>query len=551
MPDKGLPDSEKSNPEISLDTPEKNPADPPKYHPEPIQKSPPAWFAKIGLRVKHKVLTSYFLQHLFVWVFISPILGAIFYGAGEGKVSYIDSLYMTVSAITATSLSAIDLSSASLGPRLAIFFFVTIGGAVFESIIPIVHRLWRTRGKRARHPKVARERTAVFRLLLVIACYFIGVQFLGFLAFGFYLQFSSAGAETMRSSGYNAWWFSLFHVCTSFQNAGFSLLPDSYMQFAQQPFPLLLIGALIMMGNVAYPVILRFIIFCLWRICRRCGLDEGAAIFKYILRQPRQCLTHLFPAPHTWVLFAMQMCYLVASPLIIMGLEWDGEAFETILPHANGVFKWLNSLFQVICVRTSGANSIPIAEMTGASLVLLTGFMYLSAYPKIIIMKTSNEELKESPQNSSEYHFKRMFTFDFMLIFLPWFLIAILEGPLDQTALFAVFFELVTAYGTVGTSIGSPTVNYSLSGTWSIPSKLIIIGIMLMGQHRSMPDDVDGALKDEFEDEDIDYDPPHVIVDPDLDLSKLPSAPPISFPQREIVEPEEVEKESHSEIETP
>lgn len=133
--------------------------------------------------------------------------------------------------------------------------------------------------------------------------------------------------------------------------------------------------------------------------------------------------------------------------------------------------------------------------MTGASLILLAGAMYLSAYPLTIVMKTSNEELKTNHEKTSRYQLTKMLSFDFMLIFFPWFLIAILEGPLYQQGLFAIFFEVVTAYGTVGCSIGTPIVPYSLSGTWSIPSKLIIIGIMLMGRHRGMPDDVDGAFK--------------------------------------------------------
>ena len=163
----------------------------------------------------------------------------------------------------------------------------------------------------------------------------------------------------MKSSGYNAWWFSLFHVCTSFENAGFGLLPDSYMQFVKQPFALLLIATMIMVGNVAYPIILRFVIFVLWKVCQWCHLEDGEALYEYILKQPRQCLTHLFPARETWVLLGLLLAYLVSASLVIMGLEWNGLAFDLILPNSNGVYKWVNSLFQIMAVRTSGANSIP------------------------------------------------------------------------------------------------------------------------------------------------------------------------------------------------
>lgn len=90
---------------------------------------------------------------------------------------------------------------------------------------------------------MARERAAIFRLLIVIACYYFGTQIVAFVAFGFYLQVSAAGSAVMQSSGNSPWWFSLFHVCGAFENAGFGLLSDSYVQFAKQPFPLLLISA--------------------------------------------------------------------------------------------------------------------------------------------------------------------------------------------------------------------------------------------------------------------------------------------------------------------
>lgn len=250
------------------------------------------------------------------------------------------------------------------------------------------------------------------------------------------------------------------------------------------------------MGNVGYPIILRLIIVVLQKICHWFHLDESAALYEYILMQPRQCLTHLFPARETWILLVLLLVYLVAAPLIIMGLEWNGQAFQPILSKSSGFYKWLNSLFQVVQVRTSGPNSLPIAELTGASLILLAGAMYLSAYPLTIVMRTSNEQLKTNHEKTSRYQLTKMLSYDFVVIFLPWFLIAILEGPLSDTDLFAIFFEIVTAYGTVGCSIGAPNVNYSLSGTWSVTSKLIIIAIMLIGKHRGMPDDVDGAFND-------------------------------------------------------
>lgn len=55
-------------------------------------------------------------------------------------------------------------------------------------------------------------------------------------------------------------------------------------------------------------------------------------------------------------------------------------------------------------------------------------------------------------------------------------------------------FELVSAYGTVGLSLGIPTQNYSFSGALSTLSKFIIILVMLRGRHRGLPVAIDRAV---------------------------------------------------------
>lgn len=48
-------------------------------------------------------------------------------------------------------------------------------------------------------------------------------------------------------------------------------------------------------------------------------------------------------------------------------------------------------------------------------------------------------------------------------------------------------FEVVSAYGTVGLSLGSPNANYSLCGDFRTLSKLILCAVMIRGRHRGLP----------------------------------------------------------------
>lgn len=55
-------------------------------------------------------------------------------------------------------------------------------------------------------------------------------------------------------------------------------------------------------------------------------------------------------------------------------------------------------------------------------------------------------------------------------------------------------FELISAYGTVGLSLGVPFANFSFSGALTPLSKLIVCAVMLRGRHRGLPVAIDRAV---------------------------------------------------------
>lgn len=69
---------------------------------------------------------------------------------------------------------------------------------------------------------------------------------------------------------------------------------------------------------------------------------------------------------------------------------------------------------------------------------------------------------------------------------------------LDDPITFSVFnviFEVVSAYGTVGISVGLPNQAYSFSGGWYTGSKLVLCLVMLRGRHRGLPVALDRAVR--------------------------------------------------------
>ncbi|KJZ69728.1 hypothetical protein HIM_10868 [Hirsutella minnesotensis 3608] len=63
-----------------------------------------------------------------------------------------------------------------------------------------------------------------------------------------------------------------------------------------------------------------------------------------------------------------------------------------------------------------------------------------------------------------------------------------------QSTVWTVFFEVTSAYGNVGLSLGSPDVATSLSGLFGTFTKLVICAMMIRGRHRGLPYALDRAV---------------------------------------------------------
>lgn len=62
-------------------------------------------------------------------------------------------------------------------------------------------------------------------------------------------------------------------------------------------------------------------------------------------------------------------------------------------------------------------------------------------------------------------------------------------------SVFNVIFEVVSAYGCVGISVGLPSDSYSFSGSWHRASKLVLCAVMIRGRHRGLPVALDRAVR--------------------------------------------------------
>lgn len=87
---------------------------------------------------------------------------------------------------------------------------------------------------------------------------------------------------------------------------------------------------------------------------------------------------------------------------------------------------------------------------------------------------------------------------------LWWIILAVLFINMIETgsferdpvnfSVFNYIFEIISAYGCVGISIGVPNQAYSFCGAWHTASKLILCAVMIRGRHRGLPVAIDRAV---------------------------------------------------------
>ncbi|KAL8835695.1 MAG: hypothetical protein Q9170_003234, partial [Blastenia crenularia] len=306
-----------------------------------------------------------------------------------------------------------------------------------------------------------------------------------------------------------AWW-GIFTPASLFNDLGLTLTPDSMISFQRAVLPLLFGTFLIVIGNTGFPCMLRFVLWLLSKgVPRESGVWEE---LKFLLDHPRRCFTLLFPTDATswlfWILVFLNGLDLVF--FIILDLH-D--------PVVTGIgspgYRILNGLFQASSTRTAGFSTVNLANLHPGIQVSYMVMMYISVFPIAISIRRTNvyEEKSlgiytsahEDDKNADEpsyvgAHLRRQLSFDLWYIFLGLFIIAVAEGNRLQNTneyaftIYSCLFEIVSAYGTVGLSLGYPNSNTSFSGQFTVVSKLVIIAMQIRGRHRGLPYELDRAI---------------------------------------------------------
>ncbi|KAF7422341.1 low affinity potassium transporter [Pleurotus ostreatus] len=382
------------------------------------------------------------------------------------------------------------------------------------------------------------EYRALNALLILVPCYHIGLQLIAFIILAPYISTHKWSSNFVPPQVHRRipppWWgiyylqlalltepdyhrFALFQSISSYTNNGMSLVDQSMVPFQRAYVMVIVMAFLILAGNTCFPIFLRFLIWVISRLVRR--ESRLYETLQFLLDHPRRCFLYLFPSHQTWYLLTVVVSLTFTDWFFFVILDIDNPDLATI-PIG---LKCFIGVLQAVSIRTAGVATVAMSSIAPAVKVLYVVMMYISVYPIALSIRSTNVYEEQSlgiyaeihdedrfvPSGSRArvwgnyiaLHARRQLAFDIWWIALAIFLVTIIERPsLDKIENYAWFnnfsiiFELVSAYGVVGLSLGTPTENYALSGAFRPLSKLIVCIVMIRGRHRGLPVAIDQAV---------------------------------------------------------
>lgn len=358
------------------------------------------------------------------------------------------------------------------------------------------------------------EYRALRLLAVILIAYYVGFHLLNMT---FYLPFilhMKHYREIVEADGISPTWWAFFTAATMFNDVGFALTPDSMISFAQNAYVLIVGSFFMVIGNTGFPIFLRFIIWIMQHLSKPLTMFNESLCF--LMEHPRRCFTLLFPSGPTWWLFAVLVILNCIDWMLFIILDFRNSTLASI----PGGYRVVDGLFQAFSTRTCGLAVVNLAQLHTAIQVSYMVMMYISVLPMAISIRRTNvyEEqslgvyLDDGSQDDDESqgsknkvksfigaHLRRQLSFDLWFIFLGLFIICLCENSKLKSGdyyfqVFDILFEIVSAYGTVGMSLGYPTSNCSFSVELTSLSKLIIVFMMIRGRHRGLPYSIDRAV---------------------------------------------------------
>nr|MBN2277750.1 hypothetical protein [candidate division Zixibacteria bacterium] len=416
----------------------------------------------IGSRPDRKVIIYFALT-----ILIGTGLLMLPVSAANNQLRLVDALFTSTSAVCVTGLTVLDTGhDFSLFGQIVILTLIQLGGLgimTFASIllVTVVPRL------------SLRDRLVISQTLgggqmirpmtllkaVALSTFIIELIGAGLLFLKFRTQFPIGEAV----------FHSIFHAVSAFCNAGFSTFSTSLEYYSGNFYVISVFSILIICGGLGFVVI-------------------GEIVSRFAYKSTRVSL-------HTKLCLSMTVVLLLIGTLAFMLADY-GNVFGDM----NFGWSLVNAFFQAVTCRTAGFNTIPQANLTEVSLLVTMILMFIGACPgstgggvktttiAIIFLLAYNRfrgrisirAFKKTISHDSVIKALTVIVAAATIIAIMFVLFMFAEEHtiphrLSHGWFIESLFEMISAFGTVGLSLG-------ITGGLHDFGKVLIILLMFIGR---------------------------------------------------------------------
>ncbi len=396
--------------------------------------------------------------------FMSSILvGSLFLvlpiSSREGGLSYLDALFEATSAVCVTGLAVVDTTTLTRFGQTIILVLIQLGGLGIVTFTTLyLFMPWR-RVSMTTHGMIRdytlssveyRTRRTIREIIAWTACFELIAAFVIW--------------PTLAKNGYS-FYDALFHSISAFCNAGFSTLRSGMESFRDNVLLNVVTMLLIVFGGIGFIVL--------------------QDIMRFIKKEKR----HL--SYHSSVVLRTTAVLIVLGAIVFYVLEHN-HAYKEMSQGS----KVMAALFQSVTPRTCGFDTVPQANLSGSSQLATIILMFIGASPgstgggiktvTLYILLLVALRMREGGDTIVDRY--RTVTPNTVLkaitalvrgatiVLVATTILLVSERAAGHTVgLETAIFECVSAFGTVGLSIG-------ITPYLTAVSKLVLIAAMFMGR---------------------------------------------------------------------
>lgn len=377
-------------------------------------------------------------------------------------VDFIDSLFVAVSAVSVTGLTTISIGDTYSSFGISMLMVVLqLGGIGIMSIGTFFWLLMKKKiGMRERQLIMADHNqytlAGIIHLIRQVVIIILSVELIGGLVFTFYIL---PDFETFGQAFLNG----LFMAVSATTNAGFDITGASLQPYFNDYFIQICTMILIIFGAIGFPVLAEV----------RTFLSKKKKNFRFSLFTKITTVTF-----GILLVFGAVMIFILESMNSFKGLAWHEKIFT--------------ALFHSVSSRSAGLTTFDVTQFSDATDIVISSLMFIGASPSsvgggirtttlaIAVLFLVNFARGQEVIHVFHRQIKLIDVFRSyavillagLMVMIALILLTITEPTLSAHAL---FFEITSAFGTCGMSLG-------ITSELSVIGKAIIMLLMFIGR---------------------------------------------------------------------